>query len=319
LWLALWGNRNQFLYFYSETIKNYSDQLFKGFEGRSIMSRKMMFSVVLLICLFFSSGCQMVASLMATPTPTPTQTPTPTATQTQTAAPTITPTSTITPSPTPTATQTQTATPSSGINEVGLDNGWTRVDSYGDRFSLAIPPDWNPFDLESGTMEKYLERAAKTDPNAKKVVSDEILKEFIAKGMKFVAYDFSPMADGKSLPASYFVIKVPLGVKVPVNQLSPIMEGQLKKQALPNLPFKIEKVKLGDRDALKMIYATMSFDQTGKKYPLLNYEYIISSGKDMVLIGCGVDLSLSEKYQPVCEDISQTFKLWDEEKTGITW
>jgi hypothetical protein len=275
---------------------------------------------VLSLSLLLTMGCGSIQSLLATPTPTatnaPTVTNTPTATNTPT--PTLTPTPTHTPTAIPTPTHTPkptdkpTETPhptSAAVITSTLENEWILYELPEEEFAIALPPEWLQITMDPEAFENALTIAGEQNPAIGKMLSSETLRALAASGIKFYGLDISPDSYEFGFPTSVNVIKMDLGVKIPLETYIAINVQQIEAIAVPGTPIQHQPSKLSDLDAEVITYEIEQIGITGNPVKVTLIQYVALDGRIAYIITLGATTQSIDSYAPTFDEIAQSFRL----------
>ncbi|MBN1933939.1 MAG: hypothetical protein JW934_04720 [Anaerolineae bacterium] len=246
-------------------------------------------------------------TLTSTPTHTPTPTPTPTHTATPTSTPTAAPTFTPTPAPTSTSVPEETG----NIITSTLETGWTLYELADEGFAIALPPEWQSIDLNSGLLGNALALVGEKNPAFKEVFSSEAMRNLVASGVKFYGLDLKPETLIYDLPASMNIIQVDLGIAIPLDALIPNTLKQLETVADPKTPITHRRVTLSDLAAEELKYGLSMTDMMGNPVKGQITQYLLIDGTVQYAITLISPNELAEDYAPVFEQIGQSFQLFD--------
>lgn len=235
-----------------------------------------------------------------TATNTPTDTPIPTATATATAKPTLTPT---TP---PTA--TPTVEPGAFITST-LENGWINYESQTDGFTIALPPEWIPINLNPDTLDDALAVSGELNPEIGGLLTSEKLRNLIAAGIKFYALEVSQESLNLGLPPSANLLMVDLGLELPLDLLVPASIQQLESIADPEIPIAHQLVTLSNHEAAEITYVTDVVGIGGDPVSMMLMQYIMVDGTMQYVLTLGAPAELADSYSDILKDIAKSFQL----------
>ncbi len=283
-------------------------------------------SAALLVCLL--CGCMLTtatpdveatvaAALAATQTAQPTSTPTSTPTHTPTLTPT--PTHTATPTHTPTTAPTFTPAPTSApaseetvdVITSTLETGWTLYRMVDEGFEIALPPGWQTFSLNPETMQDALAIVGEQNPAFKDMFSSEMLLRLAAAGIKFYGMNLQADAMAYDLPPSINILKIDLGMALPLDTYIPATLKQLEAVADPEVPITHRRVTLSGVDAEEFKYGMAMTNLLGKPIKGKVVQYLLVDGTTQYAITLASPNELAEGYAAIFEQIGQSFKLFD--------
>ncbi len=260
----------------------------------------------------------------ATLTPVPTNTPPPSSTPlpTETLAPTTAPTATIAPTEVLSATLAPTVLPSATVEPTGsapvsttlvltstLSSGWIRYELPDENFALALPPTWIQVNLDTNQVQTNLEIAGEQNSKLKSMFSSQTLRQLIAAGIKLYALDSSPQSFSKGIPVSANVIKLNMGVALPLDSVVAASLNQVKNLAVASTPITPHRVKLSTTDAEVLSYATSVTTQTGDAIPATITQYIMVQGPYQYVLTLFVPSEFFKTYAPDFDKIGTSFEL----------
>jgi hypothetical protein len=283
-----------------------------------IMRHFLFLFIVFAIC-FGSASC----ASSATPTPDTQATETKIAANifaTQTAnAPTATNTPTITNTPSPTSTPRPTLTLTPGATAVPiatevvltstLPSGWILYELQTSKFALALPSEWKRLDLSPGGLENSLAVVGELNPNYKGVLSGQTLRNLITSGFRFYALDLSPEALSARFPVSVNVLKLDVGIALPLDSVVSLVLEQLKNTADSTVPITHRRVTLSNIQAEEIKYGAKLATLTGAPFIFMVTQYVFLNGTIEYVITFGSPREVTENYNPIFEQIAQSFRL----------
>lgn len=240
-----------------------------------------------------------------TPTHTPTSTPTPTHTSTPTSAPTSTPTFTPAPTSTPTPEETVDVITST------LETGWTLYQMVDEGFEIALPPEWQTISLNPETMQNALAIVGEQNPAFKDMFSSEMLLSLAASGVKLYGMNLQPDAMAYDLPPSINVIKIDLGMALPLDTYIPATLKQLETIADPEVPITHRRVTLSGIEAEEFKYGMAMTNLVGKPIKGKVVQYLLFDGTTQYAITLASPNELAEDYASIFEQIVQSFQILD--------
>lgn len=243
-----------------------------------------------------------------THTPPPTQTPTLTPSLTPTPTPTHTPTSTPSPSPEPTATATPLPQASAFITST-VDNGWTLYDLQEGGFAIALPGEWVVIPVTPEGLGDLLARSRERNPAIGNAVSEEAMRTMAAQGILFYALDGSLESLLSDVPASVNVLRVDVGLELPLDIFAGLTLGQLEDLADPDIPVEYQLVRLSNTDAAEFVYTMPIATASGGFSPARLTQYAVLVGTEAYVISLGSTEEVADSYEATFREIGQSFRL----------
>jgi hypothetical protein len=248
------------------------------------------------------------AAIAATQTAQPTNTALPAPTDTSTPEPTATPIPTDTPTPEPTATPTAQA---SIIESTVLDSGWIRYEDAADKFAIALPPVWQPLNLNAVALEDALGVVGEQMPEFGQLFSNQLLRNLVASGIKFYALDLSPESVAAGIPASINILRTDLGVEFPLDSYVALNVRQVEGIADPAVPLVHQRVTLGEGgvEAEELQYQMNLPSASGEPTPATLLQYLIIDKSIVYVITISTPPEVAEANLPLMKEIAQTLEL----------
>jgi hypothetical protein len=252
------------------------------------------------------------AAAQATSTPTPTNTPLPTST----------PLPTDTPTPEPTATPAPTETPTSalpipalgetnGILTSTLESGWIRYEVTAEQFAIALPPEWLQLDLNPEALADLLGIVGEQNPQFDELFSSQMLRALVAAGVKFYAIDLNPDSLVLDLPTTANIIKVDLGLEIPLDVFVNLNLTQIEDLASPDVPVTHRRVMLTNVEAEEFKYVAEITDITGRNITMMFTQYLLLDETVAYVVTLSAPAELADAYISTFEEIGQSFELTD--------
>ena len=279
---------------------------------------------VLALAAWLTTGCGAIPIAIVTVTPVPTNTPTPTltatttptstsmstTTPTNTSAPisTATPTNTPTPTPAPKPTDTATPEPAEVITST-LETGWVLYKVQKEGFAIALPPEWLRVNLDAEAFEDSLAIIGEQNPGLGQLLTSETLRSLAAGGIKFYGLDTSPESLIPGFPTTVNVLKLNLGLALPLDTIVAVNLGQIEAIADPDVPLTNRRVSLSNVEAEEIKYGTEIAMPTGDSILLMITQYLVVDGSIMYVVTLGTPLELTDDYSTTFEEIGKSFRL----------
>jgi hypothetical protein len=243
------------------------------------------------------------------PTSTPTDTPTPYPTHTPTPEPTSTPTPTATPTPKPTATPTRAGT--TDVLTSTLETGWTLHEVQAEGFAVALPPEWQRLGLNPDALEDAFGVVGERNPQFERMFSSQTVRKLAASGIKFYALDLTPESLSLGMPTSINIVKLDIGLEIPLDTYVPMNLTQIERIANPEIPITHRRVALSNVEAEEFKYGMELVGLTGTPVSVMLTQYLALEGSTVYNITLATPLELYDTYAPLFEEIGQTFRLLD--------
>jgi hypothetical protein len=247
------------------------------------------------------------ATQTAAPTATPTETPVPTDTPIPTQTPTPIPTDTPIPSPSeapqPDGGETATST---------LDSGWILYEVTTESFAIALPPTWEQLDLSAAGMEDTLAVMGERNPEFGQFFSSQYLRGLLAAGIKFYGLDMSEESFANGFPTSVNVIKLDLGLDMPLDLFVNVNLQQVESLANPDYPVTHERIQIGDMEAEEFSYQAQITDPLGDSIDMWLNQYLLLDGPVAYVITLGGVPETEQTQAQTFHDIAQSFRLLPE-------
>lgn len=246
-----------------------------------------------------------------TPTPEPTDTPKPTDTPTPepTDTPTPEPTDTPTPKPTNTPTPSSSLTGAVSMLETKLETGETRYELPTENFSVVLPSDWQPVDLDKMDFPEALETMGEQNENLKGIFSSSFMQNLVAAGMKFYAINLNEKSVKSVVPATINILKQELPVKFTLEQYTSLNVSQLEQFFDLTSPVKQEQLTFGDIEAAKISYSAKIVDRLGRNIEISNVQYMVLEGKTAYVITLSMPVELAKNNLEPFSKAVETFRL----------
>ena len=249
------------------------------------------------------------ANVLATETANaPTATDTPTITNTP--LPTDTPRPTATDTPRPSATDTpRPSTPVEVVVTSTLESGWTLYSMKTSGFALALPPGWERLDLNPSALATGLSIVGERNPKLKELFSSQTLRELAAAGIRFYGFDPSPQSLASGSPTSVNVLKLEIGVSLPLDPLVSLTLEQLKGMADPATPITHRRVTLSNVEAEEIQYREKLTSVTGEQVQLRLMQFLMVDGTTEYVVTCATSTQPANDQATVLEKIGKSFRL----------
>jgi predicted secreted protein len=189
-----------------------------------------------------------------------------------------------------------------------LENGWTYYQALAEGFAIALPPEWlqiglSPADLESVAI------VVDENPELREMLTSETLRNLVAGGLVFYALDASPESLDGGIPATVNVLKVDLGLEVPLDFYISVNLAQVEQIADPDVPIIHERVSLTNLEAEEIKYAAEYVSAAGDPVPVMLTQYLALEGDTAYIITLATPTELADGYSPVFEYIGRSFQL----------
>jgi hypothetical protein len=243
--------------------------------------------------------------LPPTATPEPTHTPTSIPTDT----PTSTPTATATPEPTDTPAPIQSPSLASPIIETELETGDILYELPADRFSIALPQDWQAVDLEKMQLPEVLEAVGEQNENLKGLFSSSLLKNLVAAGIKFYAINLDQESLQGTIPATINILIQDLPFEPTLEMYTTLNISQLEQFFDLTSKIEQEQLMLGDLEATRITYTAKIVDPFGRTVEISNTQYLVLEGSLAYIITLSMPAELAENYLQSYSEAVETFRL----------
>lgn len=280
------------------------------------LPRPIFLILALALYALLAMGCSGTQISFSAPTSTLTRTLTLTPEPTHTSTPTATPTQTSTPTSTATPSQTTTPTPSLAVTQdVGavitstLENGWTFYQAPDAGFAISLPPEWLRIGLSPAALEDVLTIVGEQNPQLQELLTNETLSRLVAGGLVFYALDASLESLSAGFPTTINVLKVDLGLEVPLDFYVSVNLVQVEKIADPEVPITHERVTLTNLEAEEIKYAAEYVNAAGEPVPVMLTQYLALEGGTAYIVTLATPTELADNYSTVFEQIGQSFQL----------
>jgi hypothetical protein len=283
------------------------------------MKRKMLFALICPLIVVVLAACtsaeekraaettEVAASIFSTQTAqaptathTPTPTPSPTSTPTPTPTPTWTPTPIDTPTATPTASTTPTPTDTPGPTAMPIDvpQGW--VDHAGDGFHIALPEDWQVFNVEEVGFEAIMNMLENLDTEWARNTSALLTSEQIQESFKLMALSPEPAGIGfTNVMVQYQLQPLPLSSQAWIAQFEATYE---------QLGIEVETseadLEINGLEAFRIVVRV----PLGSLY-LEQYQYMYLDNRAMWIVGMTVDETVASDHEATFAEIAETFRV----------
>jgi len=192
-----------------------------------------------------------------------------------------------------------------------LANGWTLYEVVNEEFSIALPPEWLPIDLNPNALGDALKAVGEQNPELKRLFSNENLRNLAASGVKLYALNLKPETLLYDIPISMNVIKIDVGFKLPLDTYVPLVLRQLQAVADPQVPITHHRVTLSGIEAEEFKYSMSINNARGQPVKGQVIQYLIPVGTIQYTISLIAPGELAEEYMSTLEQIGQSFQLSD--------
>lgn len=221
----------------------------------------------------------------------------------QTAIPTFTPT------PTPTFTPTPTPTFSPICTAEYILKDWTLCEVTTEGFAIALPPGWQQLDLSPDGLEAMLSALEEQNPIFGEFITSEYMRRQVANGVKFFALDSNPASLIFDVLASASIVKIDLGLAIPIDVLVSNSLEELESIADPEIPITHRRVTLSNMEAEEFKYGSEVTVSAGESISVSATQYM---GVDETIVYTITLISppeLSDTYASAFEEIGRSFRL----------
>jgi hypothetical protein len=253
---------------------------------------------------FAAFAATQAAQPTATPIPEPTATPIPTWTSTPTA------TVTNTPTPTPPADSPASREPVTVVTST-LENGWILYEVPAEGFAIALPLEWLYLELSPDGLADALSVVGELNPEVGSLLSSDMIRSLAASGIKFYAMDLSLDALEHGAPPSVNVLKLDIGMVLPLDSLVELALPQLRELAIPGTSVTHQLVSLSNVDAEEIRYTAQLTGVTGQSQSAHLVQYLVLDGSINYTITLAGPSELADDHAPVFKQIAQSFRLLD--------
>ncbi len=174
-----------------------------------------------------------------------------------------------------------------------------------------MPPEWLRIDLDAEAFEDALAIVGEQNPELGQVLSSDTLRSLAASGIKFYGLDASPESLIPGFPTTANILKLNLGLALPLDTIVAVNLGQIEAIADPDVPLTNQRVTLSNVEAEEIKYATEMAMPTGDSIQLMITQYLVVDGTNMVVVTLGTPLELADGYTTTFEEIGKSFRLAD--------
>ena len=179
-------------------------------------------------------------------------------------------------------------------------------------FAIAIPPEWEQLDLSAEGMEDTLALMGERNPEFGKVFSSQYVRGLLASGIKFYGLDLSDESFAHGFPTSVNVIKLDLGLDMPMDLFVDLNLQQIENLANPNYPVTHDRIQIGDLEAEEFSYQAQIVDPLGNSIDMWLNQYLLLDGPVAYVITLGGVPETEQSQAQIFHDIAHSFRLLPE-------
>jgi hypothetical protein len=190
-----------------------------------------------------------------------------------------------------------------------LDSGWVLYQLPKEGFSIALPPGWLPVDVSAEGLVEVLDVLWERNPQLGGVLGGQATNEMVAQGIVFYALDSSPAALELGTPASVNVVKVDIGITLPLDVVVPLTLGPLEELALPGVSITNERIDLEGLEAEMIKYAGELSTTEGDALPVSFTMLLVPVGGTLYVISVSAPADLEEDTEDLLQQIGLGFRL----------
>lgn len=220
-----------------------------------------------------------------------------------------------TPSPTPQPAATATPTPPGPP----IEPGWTLYNGEDGSFALALPPNWQPIDLDPQTLDSSLEQVRSRNPDWAYLLGEQA-PDLLQSGLKLYALEVEP----KGVPGAKITPTPQPGVpRYPPNVnviVQPLKSGetleayvqlnrlQMESLEMVEAPVAVRAVRLADEPGLRLRY-TMRMVLPGGVEDLLQFtQYFVMQEQKVYVLTFAVQEAQAPRHAIRIYQIAESFR-----------
>ena len=225
--------------------------------------------------ILLSLACSGISDLVSTPIPTNTSTPRATKT------------------PKPTNTPEATPTPEWALIEVPSSN-----------FAVSLPSSWTQLDLDPATLDQELQRVKDENPAFGGKLEEQVTS-LVSSGAVFFGVDPKP---GNAFPANISVLKMDLGVEVPVRDAVDATAAGIEAGGMAASTVEVEIVDTIEGEAGVMRY-TMKTTNNGVENEVHTVQMLYVDGPTLYLVMMMCATDQADQYDGIFDDMIYSFRV----------
>jgi hypothetical protein len=188
-----------------------------------------------------------------------------------------------------------------------LASGWMLYELTDEGFAIALPPDWEYLNLSPDGLEDSLGAVNELNPEFNQVFSSDFFVSLVANGLKFYGIDITSDLANYGLPSSVNVLKLDIGIAMPMETYISLNLRQLETIANEDAPLTNQRVQLGDIEAEEIKYQADIADALGQTNTVALTQYLMLNDTFAYVITLSSPVDLAESYEAMFEEISQSF------------
>jgi len=218
------------------------------------------------------------------------------------------------PMPTPSAVGTTSPTVVSSPTPL-LEGEWILYEKPSEGFAIALPPAWRQLDVNSTTVETFLEIVKEQNPEVRAIWSEQVHIP-ITSAIRFIGLDLSPESVGPGSLTGVAVLKQPVESGISVDMFVETTRKQLETMSSVAQPVQEHRVNLMGGEGRELQYRirlAKSPDQVLELF-VVQYTLLVDSNAYVVVLSTMADQA--EKYRPIFERIGQGFRLEPAPQSG---
>ena len=195
--------------------------------------------------------------------------------------------------PKPTNTPEATSTPE-----------WMLIEVPSSNFAVAIPASWIQVDLDPATLEQSIQGIKDENPKFGSIV-ESLSTSLVDSGAVFFGIDSQ---SGNAFPANISVLKMDLGVEVPVKDVTDAMAAQMEAGGTAASKVDVEVVDTIEGEAGVMRF-TMKITNDGVENEVHTVQMLYVNGSTMyyAMMMCATDQA--DQYDGIFEDMIYSFRI----------
>ncbi len=184
----------------------------------------------------------------------------------------------------------------------GDKDSWTTHTMKEEGFSLALPSDWKPLQINGDRFEAELEKTLKQTPDLKPLADNIRLQ--VKSGLKFMGFDLASIKTGFTTNVKVVHLKIPSGTT-----LDQVVEANLAQiKGLPiasNIKNKRVRQDSGDYESLTY---NMKMNVGGRENTIALTQMIFVKDTSFYVVTMTTTPDLKDKYAGTFEKIGKSFR-----------
>jgi len=209
----------------------------------------------------------------------------------------------------PTVTQ---ASPSQGIN---IQRSVRTLINQAEGFRLEIPKSWTELNLSDQAIALGSEIVGENNPQL--LLEPSILRQFMVDGVKFYAMDLTDDGLDYLLPPGVNVIKLDVGMDLPMNALKRFNDRQLATLADSTYPLQSDIIQHKGREALLFQYVTAYNMGDGLTQATQLTQLLLTEAGTQYILTIGIPVEIADSYQPLIAQILNSFDLLTDKNSSV--